>query len=67
MIFDEYRIFDLELYLSELIETSFSNFQHVLMSREFHQYNLSLQKTKFKSLKHKGKFIQLNRKWNSIY
>lgn len=64
MIFDKYRFFNLELYLSELNETSFSNFRHVVMSRKFHTYNLLLQKPKFKSINYKGKFIQLTSKWN---
>ena len=61
---DEYRVFNQELYSSELIETSFSTFRHVVMSRVFHPYNLLLQKPTFKSINYKDKFIQLIRKWN---
>lgn len=63
-VIDEYRVFNSELYLSELIETSFSTFRHVVMSRVFHPYNLLLQKPTFKSINYKNNFIQLNREWN---
>ncbi len=63
-VIDEYRVFNSELYSSELIETSFSTFRHVVMSRVFHPYNLLLQKPSFKSINYKDKFIQLTREWN---
>ena len=63
-VIDEYRVFNSELYLSELIETSFSTFRHVVMSKVFHPYNLLLQKPTFKCISYKDKFIQLTREWN---
>ena len=61
---DEYRVFNSELYLSELIETSFSTFRHVVMSRVFHPYNLLLQKPTFKFINYKDEFIQMTKQWN---
>ena len=64
MIFDEYRILNPELYSSELIETSFCTFRHVLAIKVFYAYILLEEKTKFKSEDYKSKFIQLTKKWN---
>ena len=64
MIFDDYRIFNSELYSSELIETSFCTFHHLVMSIVFHAYILLGQKLKFKFIDFKQNFIQLTKKWS---
>ena len=64
MIFDDYRIFNSELYSSELIETAFCTFHHLVLSIIFHAYNLLVQKLKFKSIDFKQNFIQLTKKWS---
>ena len=64
MIFDEYRIFNLELFSSELIKTSFYTFRPVLNIRVFDLYNLLLQKPTFKFINYKDEFIQMTKQWN---
>ena len=64
MIFDEYRILNPELYSSELIETSFCTFRHVLVRQVFYAYILLVEKTKFESKDFKYKFIELTKKWS---
>ena len=65
-VVDKYRVFNSELYSSEVIETSFSTFRHVVMSRVFHPYNLLLHKPTVSSIDYKDKFIQFTRHWDSI-
>tara|TARA_Y100001968_G_scaffold232381_1_gene215183 strand:- start:3114 stop:4772 length:1659 start_codon:yes stop_codon:yes gene_type:complete len=63
IVVDTYSINKNEGELANLVETSFSTFRHVVMSRIFHPYNLILNKPKSSCVICNHERIQLTREW----
>ena len=62
-VYDNYRIFKGERQFIKIIETSFSTYRHVIMSRIFHPYFLALKDPNQKNIIYKENNLYIKRTW----